>query len=238
MIGLSTQQALLARMDVTANNLANMTTAGFKAERLVLREDEQRPAAVAENPSDVAFVDAWRLQRDFSGGAVERTGNPLDLAIKGDGFFTIQTADGVAYTRDGRFSMNVSGQLVTRSGKPVLSGGSPVRLDPAGGDVVIQKNGAISQGGKPVGTLDLVNFTQPAALEKIGDNLWKSSGELARPATGFEIQQSAIENSNVNPVREITEMVEVSRAYQSVSHMIDQSDELRAKAIDKLSRLS
>src|SRR5215470_15797203 len=109
MVGLSAQQVLQQRMDTTANNLANMTTAGFKAEHLVMRQLSERPAAADESPTDINFVDAWQLQRDFSAGPLEQTGNPLDMAVDGKGFFAVQTADGEAYTRDGRFSMDNQG---------------------------------------------------------------------------------------------------------------------------------
>ena len=101
MVGLSAQRVLQQRMDVTANNLANVTTAGFKAERLVMRELSEQPAAASDIPTEIAFVDAWMLQRDFSTGPLEQTGNPLDVAIEGEGFFVVQTETGEAYTRDG-----------------------------------------------------------------------------------------------------------------------------------------
>ena len=210
MVGLSAQQILRQRMDVTANNLANMTTAGFKAESVITRPLAEAPATAADTPNDIAFADAWTLQRDFSAGEMERTGNPLDLAIEGEGFFTVQTPAGPAYTRDGRFSLDAAGQLVTRAGQPVLAGGGPLTLDPTAGNVAVARDGSVSQNGLLVGALDIVAL---------------------RVASGF------IEGSNVNAIEQITQMIEISRTYQSVSKMISQADELRATSIEKLARV-
>lgn len=237
MVGLSAQQVLRQRMDTTANNLANMTTTGFKAEKLVMRPLSERPAAASDSPSEISFVDSWRLQRDFSTGPIEQTGNPLDAAIEGEGFFTVQTPEGPAYTRDGRFALGPGGQLVTRDGFPVLSGGGPLALDPAAGEVEIGADGGVLQAGQPVGRFDIVTFETPTALEKKGDNLWKATDEAPRPADGFRIVGRALEGSNVNAIAEITQMIGVSRAYESVSKMIVQADDLRATSIDKLARL-
>lgn len=236
-VGLSLQQVLRSRMDMTANNLANLTTTGFKAERLVMRELSEAPAEGAETPQDIAFVDAWTLQRDFTTGSLERTGNPLDLAIEGEGFLVVATPQGPAYTRDGRLSVDAGGRLVTRSGDPVQGGGD-IRIDPAGGDVRIDAGGRIFQGEAEIGALDLAAFDAPERLERVGDNLWRATGEPARGPAGARIAQGFIEGSNVNAVSELTQMIEISRAYQSVSQMLSQSDELRSRAIDRLGSLT
>ncbi|MBU6318764.1 MAG: flagellar basal-body rod protein FlgF [Alphaproteobacteria bacterium] len=237
MVGLSAQQILRQRMDVTANNLANMTTAGFKAESVITRPLSEAPATASDTPNDIAFADAWTLQRDFSAGEMERTGNPLDLAIEGEGFFSVQTPAGPAYTRDGRFSLDAAGQLVTRAGQPVLSGGGPLILDPTAGNVAVARDGSVSQNGLLVGALDIVAFDTPAALEKLGDNLWRATDEAPRPPQALRVASGFIEGSNVNAIEQITQMIEISRTYQSVSKMISQADELRATSIEKLARV-
>lgn len=237
LIGLSAQQVLRQRMDATANNLANLTTAGFKAERLVMRELVEKPATAAESPADITFVDAWMLQRDFSAGPIETTGNPLDVAIDGEGFFVIQTAAGQAYTRDGRFALGPDGQIVTRNGDPVLGDGGPMTVDPEAGTLTITKDGTISQGETTLGKLQVVAFETPEALEKLGGNLWRATGEQPRPPENARFVPGAVEGSNVNAVSELTQMIEISRAYQSVAKMVSASDELRGAAIDKLARL-
>jgi flagellar basal-body rod protein FlgF len=237
MVGLSAQQVLRQRMDVTANNLANMTTAGFKAERLVMRELSEQPAASSDLPTDIAFVDAWMLQRDFSTGPLEQTGNPLDMAIEGEGFFVIETEDGEAYTRDGRFALDDQGRVVTRSGKVVLGDGGPITVDPEAGPISISREGTLSQAEAQIGTFRTVAFDTPAALEKIGDNLWRATDETPRAPENSRIAAGFVEGSNVNAVAELTQMIEISRAYQAVSRMISDSDELRASSIEKLSQV-
>jgi flagellar basal-body rod protein FlgF len=237
LVGLSAQQVLQQRMDITANNLANMTTAGFKTEHLVMRELSEKPAAASDTPNDIAFVDSWMLQRDFSPGSVERTGNPLDVAVEGPGFFVIQTPNGPAYTRDGQFSLDAAGQMVTRAGYPVQGGGGPIVIDPTLGDVTISKDGTISQGDVVAGKLQVVDFATPGALEKMGDNLWLATDEVPLTPASIRISPGFVEGSNVNAVRELTDMIEISRAYQSVSKMLSNSDELRGASIEKLARL-
>jgi len=237
MVGLSAQQVLQKRMDTTANNLANMTTAGFKVEHVVSRDLSEKPATSADRPTDIAFADAWMLQRDFSDGPMERTGNPLDFAIEGDGFFAVQTGAGEAYTRDGRFNLNERGEVVTRNGEIVLSDGGPIVINPEGGPLSVSREGSISQGGVAMGTLRVVAFPTPGALERVGSNLWKATDEQPQATTNAKVVSGFVEGSNVNAVLELTEMIEISRAYTSIAKMIAQSDELRGTSIEKLARV-
>jgi len=237
MVGLSAQQVLQKRMDTTANNLANMTTAGFKVEHLVTRDLSEKPATATDTPSEISFADAWMLQRDFSAGSMEQTGNALDFAIEGEGFFAVQTAAGEAFTRDGRFSLNAQGQIVTRNGDPVMGDGGPITLNPTGGPISVSREGTISQDGAAAGTLRVSNFPTPAALERVGNNLWRATDEPAQAATDARVVSGFVEGSNVNAVQELTEMIEISRSYQSVAKMIAQSDELRGTSIEKLARV-
>lgn len=237
MVGLSAQQVLRQRMDTTANNLANMTTAGFKVEHVVTRDLTEKPATAAEKPTEVSFADAWMLQRDFSTGPMEMTGNVLDFAIDGEGFFTVQTANGQAYTRDGRFSLNDQGELVTRNGERVMGEGGPIQINATGGPVSAARDGSISQDGQIIGKLRVSNFETPAALEKAGNNLWRATDEQPTTAANPRVSSGFIEGSNVNAVKELTEMIEISRAYTSVAKMVQQSDELRGQSIEKLARV-
>lgn len=236
MVGLSAQQVLRQRMDATANNLANMTTAGFKVEHIVSRELSEKPATAADLPNDIAFADAWTLQRDFSSGPLERTGNPLDFAIEGEGFFVVQAQGGDAFTRDGRFNLDSQGQIVTRNGDPVMGEGGPITLDPQGGPISVARDGSINQDGVVVGKLQVSTFDTPGALEKIGSNMWRATDEAPRTIEP-RIAGGFIEGSNVNAVMELTEMIEISRTYASIAKMISQSDELRGTSIEKLARV-
>ncbi len=238
MIGLSTQQLLRRRMDITANNLANLDTSGFKVESLVTRPLSEKPARAQDNPNPVMFAEGWQLQRDMSTGSIEQTGNPLDMAISGDGFFTVETPGGAKYTRDGAFALSPEGTLVTRQGMAVLGDGdAPIQINPAGGDISVTNQGAIMQGRAEVGRLKIVTFETPAALEKLGANLWAAAGQEPQDPEKINIAQGALEGSNVNAVVELTRMIETSRAYTSVAKMINDQDKLREGAIGKLARI-
>ncbi len=237
MVGLSAQQVLQKRMDTTANNLANMTTAGFKVEHVVSRDLAEKPAAAADSPNEISFTDAWMLQRDFSTGPLERTGNALDFAIEGDGFFAVQTGAGEAYTRDGRFNLNERGEIVTRTGEVVLGEGGPITVDPEGGPLSVSREGSISQDGVVLGAMRVAAFQTPGALERVGNNLWRATDQQPTPATNTRVVSGFVEGSNVNAVLELTEMIEISRAYTSIAKMISQSDELRGTSIEKLARV-
>ena len=237
MVGLSAQQVLQKRMDTTANNLANMTTAGFKVEHVVTRELSEKPATASDNPKDIAFADAWMLQRDFSTGPLEQTGNPLDFALEGEGFFVVQTAAGEAYTRDGRFSLDDQGQVVTRNGDPVMGDGGPITLDPSGGPISVSREGSISQDGAAAWHAAACRPSRRRARSRASATICGARPtNRRRPRPMPQIAAGFVEGSNVNAVLELTEMIEISRAYTSVAKMISQSDELRGASIEKLSR--
>ena len=236
MLGLQTQRVLQRRMDIAANNLANVATSGFKADALVTDDVEDTGASAADAPSDVMFVRDIALMRDMRQGEIAMTSNPLDVAIEGDGFFMVQGPTGPLYTRDGAFTLAGDGSLVTADGHHVLnSGGSAIVLDPQGDTPSIGRDGAIRVAGTEVGRIGVVNFARPAALEKVGENLWDAKGQ---GQTAFEgvVVQGALEGSNVRPVVELTKLIEISRAYQSAAKIVAGADELRQRAIQDLGR--
>jgi len=204
---------------------------------VVTRDLTEKPATVAEKPTEVSFADAWMLQRDFSTGPMEMTGNVLDFALDGEGFFTVQTAAGQAYTRDGRFSLNDQGEVVTRNGERVMGEGGPIQINQTGGPLSAARDGSISQDNQIIGKLRVSNFATPAALEKVGNNLWRATDEQPTTAANARVSSGFVEGSNVNAVKELTEMIEISRAYTSVAKMVQQSDELRGQSIEKLARV-
>lgn len=237
MIGLQTQRVLQRRMEIAAGNLANVATNGFKADALVLDEASPTPAHSEDQPGDIRFVRDMGLARDMTQGPIAMTGNPMDVAIEGQGFFLVQGDDGGAmYTRDGAFSLSAEGRLVTTDGRAVLdSGGSPVSFDPRGEAPSIGRDGAIRVGGEEVGRIGVVSFNQPGALRKVGDNLWDAEGQ---PSQAFEgvVVQGAVEGSNVRPVIELTRLIEISRAYQSAATMVSNADDMRKRTLERLGR--
>lgn len=238
LVTLSAQNALRRQMDVAANNMANMSTPGYKAESVLFEPVSRRPATIEERPRPVQFVRDFTTARDVRPGALQRTDNPLDLALSGDGYFTVQTPAGPAYTRDGRFALDPAGRLVTNDGLPVLSNqGQPITLDLTAGEPLIGQDGTITQNGAPVATLGIAAFARQGAMDKIGDNLLVANGEPVLPAPNAQVTQGMIEASNVVAVRELTSIMEISRAYESASRLQRTAEDLRKTAIDRLGRM-
>lgn len=239
MISLTHQLALRRQMDVTANNLANMSTAGFKSETVLFEPVQRRPAAAAEQPTRISFVRDWTVLRDFRNGALTTTNNPLDVALRDEGFFTVQGPDGPLFTRDGQFGIGPQGELVTREGRAVLDdAGAPIAIAPDGEPPMINEAGEIFQNDARVARIGVVRFEQPGALEKIGENLWRQAEEAPVPAENVRFAQGHVENSNVVAVVELTRMMEISRAYESATRLQRQADDMRQRSIERLARVS
>ncbi len=238
LIGLTRQLTLRREMDITANNIANAQTTGFKAEQVMLNANTDSRARHVDGPNRVAFVDEWALGRDFSQGQLQQTGRALDVALEGEGFFMLQTENGERFTRDGSFTLNANGELTTGDGAQVLDeGGNPILLDPTAGQITIGQDGTISQNNQPGQRLGLAVFETPSQLTKVGNNMFTAPDDAERLIDGLPmVRQGFVEGSNVRPMTEITRMMEVSRAYASVTKMIRDTDELSRKAIERLGR--
>lgn len=235
LIGLSRQVALRRELDVIANNIANLNTTGFKGES-VLFEEYLMPVAEMDNfpraDRKLSYVQDWATVHDLKQGSVVQTGNPLDIALEGEGYFTIQTNEGEQYTRNGSFAIDLNGTLVTHEGRPVLGEGGPIGFGPDDVDIAIAQDGTISVGGEIRDRIRVVEFDNPQALERKADNLFAGTG--ARASEQTRVVQGAVEKSNVHPVVELTRMIEVTRTYDVVSRMVRQGDELRSKSIERL----
>jgi len=237
MLGLQSQRVLQRRMDLAANNLANVSTTGFKADGMLLAEADRTAAHAVEDPRDIRFVRDIGVMHNMEQGPIAMTGNTLDLALEGEGFFMVQGPGGqTMYTRDGAFSLTGEGRLVTSDGYAVLSsGGAPIVIDPQGEAPTIGRDGAISVAGVEAGRIGVASFAAPGALSKVGDNLWDAQGQAAGEFQGV-VLQGALEGSNVRPVLELTRLIEISRAYQSAAKIVSGADELRQRAIQQLGR--
>lgn len=239
-IGLSQQAALKRQMSTVANNLANMNTAGFKSETLVFQEYIM-PVASMENHTagsrKLSYVADNTLMRDFKSGSMELTDNPLDVAISGDGWFTVQTGNGERYTRDGHFSLNNNGQLVNVSGHLVMADGGPISFTQNETDIAIAKDGTVSSNQGVKGKLKVVIFDENRLLQKEGDNLYSSPAEPKQPDQ-VSLAQGMIEKSNVDPIVQMTKMIEVQRSYERTANMLKKMDELKSGAINKLAQVA
>lgn len=237
LIGLSRQVALQRQMDVVANNMANINTAGFKNEAMLYEEYEMpvaRDRDFSYSDQTLSYTQDWATMHDLSAGAIVQTGNPLDVALQGDGFLSVQTLAGERYTRDGSLKIDANGTLVTSNGQPVLAEGGPVTFGPAETDIAIGQDGSISSSAGNKGRLKVVSFEAPQLLKREGDNLFSAADAVAVADTSTLVMQGAIEHSNVSGVTEMANMIRVNRAYQTLSQMIERQDELRSKAIRTL----
>ncbi|MEN8258385.1 MAG: flagellar basal-body rod protein FlgF [Thermodesulfobacteriota bacterium] len=227
-----TMLAQTRRLNQITNNLANVDTAGYKKEditfwEMLYKTDHQRPR-VGKAIHDVT---------DMQPGAIEETGNSLDFAIGGNGFFKIQTPGGVRYTRAGQFLANNEGQLITPNGHLVLGDGGPILVD--GEKISVDDKGSISVDNQQVGVLAIVTFANLADLEKQGQNLFAISGESQEePAQNFSVKQGYLEKSNVSTMKELTAMIDINRAYQTQQRLVRTIDDMDDKAISRVGRLN
>jgi flagellar basal-body rod protein FlgF len=239
LVSLSQQLAAYRSIDVIANNIANASTPGFKRESAKFEEyiAHVRPSETQTGPQALSFVKDAGVVRDLGQGEITSTGAPLDFAINGNGFFTVQTPSGMRYTRDGHFSLNQDGQLVTSDGYAVQGDGGAITITPDDGNVSVGPDGTISSilngASNQIGKLQLVDFANERALTKEGGNLYATS-QSPTAATGATIAQRMLEGSNVKPVIEISHMVEVMRAYQMTATLSSSQETLMRQAIDKL----
>jgi flagellar basal-body rod protein FlgF len=245
LIGLSRQTILERQLDVIANNVANVNTAGFKADGSLF-EEYLTSGAHEDNfiGSDrrVSYVQDRGTFRDLSQGAAEQTKNPLDIAIDGAGYLVVQTAGGERYTRDGGLQLNSQGQLVTVAGDPVLGTSGPIVFQPTDHDISVSDDGTVTvlEGNGRTdalrGKLRLVSFTDAQKLLKEGSNLYSAEGAVPADSKSM-VRQGFIEKSNVNAVGEMSRMIEVTRAYTQISTLLQQESDLHKSAIEKLAEV-
>jgi flagellar basal-body rod protein FlgF len=238
-VGLSRQMVLRREMDIVANNVANTDTTGFKVESLMEKTDPEAPAFTLQGPRPVKFVTSDGVLRDFGQGSLRRTDAPLDLAIEGQGFFQVSSPNGPRFTRDGRLRLDDTGRLVTENGLPVMDdGGGEITLDPSKGQLTISEDGTVSQGTTRIAKLGVFTFPTLGALEKVGDNLYQNTSNQQPQAAGAaRVRQGMLEGSNVQPILEITRMIEVSRAYEQMTKIMDSTAELSRTAIQRMGKL-
>ncbi|MDP4795474.1 MAG: flagellar basal-body rod protein FlgF [Rhodospirillales bacterium] len=240
-IALSSQAALRRQMDVVANNLANMSTHGYKSGQMMFVEHLIKSKG-GENllTPNLSYVRDIATMTDTRPGAIEHTGNPLDIAIQGEGFLAVQTPEGERYTRNGRLQLDNTGQLVNQAGQPVLAdGGSPVVFAPEDTQIVISKDGTISTNNGQLGKLKVVRFDNEQALSRTsGAQFATTDANPAKPVDKVTILQGAVEGSNVEPILEMASMIEVHRAYDGVKNFIEREDERQRSMIRDLAATS
>jgi flagellar basal-body rod protein FlgF len=233
-IVLSQQMGLHRNMEVIANNLANMNTSGYKAERLMFSEFLTSKAGnpgVAGDGARVAFPGLAGTLADSREGPLETTGNQLDFAIKGSGYFVVDTPNGPRYTRDGHFELDGQGRIVNRDGYAVLDPqGRPLNVPQGTVKIEATPTGTLNTEKGAIGSLQVVKFDSETGLRKISANLFETD-QAPQKADNVAIQQNMIEASNVQPILEMSKMIEVQRAYQSAQQMLDREHDRSSRAI-------
>jgi flagellar basal-body rod protein FlgF len=231
-VALSGQIAIQRRMETIANNVANATVAGFRAEET--KFESVLSNAASESVAYTSPGDTF-IKRDA--GPVIPTGNPLDIAVQGDAWLAIQTPSGTVYTRDGRMQISAGGELQSIDGYQILDvGGAPIQIDPNAGPLQIAHDGMITQGDRQVGAVGLYTIDADASLSRF-ENSGVIPDKPATPALDFTkigVVQGHIEGSNVNPMWEMTQLIMVSRSYEMMTNSIGQGEDTLSEAIKAL----
>ena len=226
-------------LEVVSNNLSNVGTSGFKRDYPLFSGVDPAPQSGTGTPGSLTlppmFGTLSHLETDFSSGGIRATGRPLDVAIEGEGFFEVQTPEGTRYTRDGSFTLDAEGTLVTGSGYAVQGIGGFIQLPP--GVVTITQNGGIVVEGVEVDALRIVDISDLSRLKKVGTNLFEAAGTKVFAVEVPQVRQGALEGSNVNPVGEMVSLIKVMRLYEATQKAIQTMDQVNEKAANEVGRL-
>lgn len=237
LIALSRQGTLRRNLSIIANNLANMNTTGFKAKKMMFIEYLARSdggGGIAGQP--ISFVRDIATMRDTSAGTLKETGNPLNMAIRGPGYFVVEAEDGERYTRNGRFRLDEAGKLVTEGGFPVLSdSGQPFFFSPEDSEIKVAADGTVSTENGELGRIRVVRFENDQELREAAGGLLTSESPPQDVETPG-VAQNMLESSNVQPIMEIARMIAVERAYSDVKRFITREDERIRTMMRELNR--
>jgi flagellar basal-body rod protein FlgF len=224
-------------MEAIANNVANLNTSGYKADRVTFNAYLQRPAGAAVSAS-LVFPKLGTPHREMQEGTFSTTANPLDVAIRGDGYFVVDTPQGQRYTRNGHFGLDSQNRIVSAGGQPILDDRNrPLIVPQDAGAITIASDGSVSAGEQRVGKIQLVAFDNVQKLIRTGGGLYMSDTP-AKPASGTEMVQGVLESANVEPVLEMTRMIETSRAYEQAQKVVTTEDERMRKGIEVLGKVA
>ena len=248
LVGLSRQVALERQMDVVSNNIANLNTNGYKSDGSLFEEfiaPGAKDGGFSGKDTSVRFVSDRGIWHDMQAGAMQQTGNPLDVAIEGEGFFVVQTPGGPRYSRNGAFQVNNQGQLVNAEGAVVQGENGPIVFQPADRNIIISKDGRITVNeGAGVktegfrGKLRIVRFQRAQDLLKEGaSNFSAPAGVQPQNVGNYRVHQATIEKSNVNGIIEMTRMIEITRTYTQISGILQQQGDLRKNSLNQLAEV-
>jgi flagellar basal-body rod protein FlgF len=233
-IALSAEIALMRRTDIIANNIANLSTNGYKGEHLLFAEYLNRT-----NDGGIgSYVQPLGTVRDTSQGPLSQTGNPLDVAIEGDGYLAVQTPNGTRYTRNGHFQLDAQGEVVTSQGFPILSaGGAPIVVPNGAGAITIGQDGTVVTDQGNAGQIQIATFQNPQAMLATGNNFYSTDQAPGTP-TSTKLVQGSLEQANVQPIIEITQLIATERAVSFAKDMSTTEGTRISNAIDRLGKVS
>ncbi len=233
-LGLSRQMVLQTSMDIVANNIANMSTSGFRAQNQVFEEYLSDPRY---NEDPLSFVLDRGQYQNTTAGSIEQTGNPLNVAVNGPGFMGVQLPGGeTGYTRDGNFYKSTEGILVSTAGYPIMGQGGPMTIPDDAKEIKIDENGVVSSENGTIGQIQVSEFENVHMLRPVGNNAYTTE-DAPIPAENTKLAQGFIEGSNVNAVAETTDMIKILRDFQSTQRVLETEHERMRTAIQKLTQV-
>ena len=233
-VALSSQMALTRQLDVVANNLANASTPAFKGERMIFAEFV---AQKQTGGGGASFVQDLGTARDTSQGPLTQTGNPLDIALQGDGYFKVQTPLGMRYTRNGRFQIDATGRIVNAQGYVLLGDADqPLAIPTGTRDITVARDGTVTGAQGNAGHIQVVKFADPRALAPASGGVYVTDA-TPTPDTDTVVRQGMIEESNVQPILEMTRMMKISQNFSFAKDFGDGESTRATNAIDKLGKV-
>ena len=238
-IGLSRQVTLRRQLSVVANNIANADTPGYKAQRMQFVQHLTDAGSTGPGrDAEIAMVIDRAVIRDTRPGRMESTGDPFDVAILGSGYLVVETESGPRYTRGGHLAIDGESRLVDSNGLPVLGADDrAITVPDSGRNLAIAADGSVSGDLGPIGRLKLVAFDNEAELKPLGGGLL-ASDQAPREAEGATLAQGMLESSNVQPILEMTRMIEISRRYQSIQRLLQDEHNRQRDSIGRLAGTS
>jgi flagellar basal-body rod protein FlgF len=232
-IALSGQSAREHQMEVLSNNIANLSTPGFKGEKMMFQEYLSKPTD-GSDPS--SYVVSQGNARDMSQGPLTHTGNPLDVALNGNGFLTVTTPSGNQYTRNGHLQIDSQGELVTTSGFVVQgAGGSPIVIPSGSASITIGKDGTVATEKQTIGKIAVVDFANTQQMLESQGGLFTTT-QNSTPAAGTTVEQGTIEESNIQPVVEMTKLMDAAHQIGLSKSFADGEHTRLKNAIDRLGK--
>lgn len=237
-------RARMEALDMLANNLANAATAGFKLDResysLYVAEEALRAASAGWAPAPALLPVTERHWTDFRQGALTATGNPLDLAISGPGFFVVEGPGGALFTRNGALRLSRLGQLETADGYPIVAAGGGRIQAPPGAPIEVTPSGEVRSRGQTLGRIEVADFVHPEALVKFGRNYFRAPEPAAgrKPAAGFQIEQGKLEASNVAAPEAAVRLVNLLRQFEMLQRAVALGGEMNRRAVEELARVN